>query len=290
MNNEGTPVFSVSAPLDLNSATRLFHGLSGFVRAYDTTIEALYVRPALVSFCTDDRSYEAEFRLIEWKPCAKLNRGDVLHEGFLNRYISNDQHWQLIELARVCDVPGHLRLVSLITDIECKYVGNLGHRAGPFRQHLDRLRQIASLSKRLRPLMEQEPTMFLSLVTPEEHGGNAVAEAREKLSATLMRMETTARKLADNPDRLRSMRGDERLGPNKAGATRKSLERRLIWEPTFELWTALDRRVGYSEDGPILRFIGIIHDALGIPAPKPSAVRQAIDDFNGRARSKKGGK
>jgi hypothetical protein len=49
-------------------------------------------------------------------------------------------------------------------------------------------------------------------------------------------------------------------------------------------WTALGRRVGYSEKGPVLRFIRIIHEALGIPAPKPSAVRQAIDDFNGRPR------
>jgi hypothetical protein len=190
---------------------------------------------------------------------------------------------QLIATAGVCDIAGHVLLLSAIQEMSSySYLKNSERRMGSPKEHLGRLHQIARLARRLRLLAENEPFIFMALISAEQHFPGAAQEARQTFADTLRRVETTATKQAENFDFMRRMR--EWHGPEKSRATGKSAERRFIWERTFELWTALGRRVGYSDDGPVLRFIRIIHEALGIPAPKPSAVRQAIDDFNGRPR------
>ncbi len=141
------------------------------------------------------------------------------------------------------------------------------------------LKRIATLAKGLRPLLEREPLGYYWIPSPGEPSLTRFAAQQEALSilcTALQSIERSAGALAHDPTILRLVR-HEVLGPEKDRASGKSLERRFIWEHTFDLWKLLGRRVGYSEGGPILRFIRIIHQALGVPEPKPSAVRQAID-------------
>jgi len=63
---------------------------------------------------------------------------------------------------------------------------------------------------------------------------------------------------------------------------KKSLERRALWEPIFELWHRRGKRLGFSENGPLMRVLRHIHLGLGLTGPSPASVRQAIRDFQRR--------
>jgi len=280
-HKEGPLVFNdwldqLSGPRDLN-------GLSGLLRASVTTEETTCKIGKL--------TVRVEPGQIHWEPCLGLKPGDNLSASLVNGYISNEQHWQLIEITRINDVVGHRHLLTTIGEIQRYYntIGLSERSTGPFRLHVERLKRIATLAKGLWPLLEREPLAYHWIPSPGEPSLIRYAAQQEALSilcTALQSIQISAGVLAHDPTILRLVR-HEVLGPEKDRASGKSLERRFIWEHTFDLWKLLGRRVGYSEGGPILRFIRIIHQALGVPEPKPSAVRQAIDDFNGRARPPK---
>ena len=98
--------------------------------------------------------------------------------------------------------------------------------------------------------------------------------------AALAKIELNAAFLVKNEKELRRWR----LEPDEPS---KSAERRFIWERFLKFWSDLGRPVGYSEDGPIIRALRIIHESLEIPAPKGEAIRQVINDFKGRPRASK---
>jgi hypothetical protein len=229
-----------------------------------------------------------------WIRCEGLKRGDKLQEGELEGCITNDQHWRLIEASGIEDTFGHWQLLRALTDITEEYlIGTEFERDnGPFGPHRKRLARIATLARQLGRLLQDEPLDY-ELVRPmagtlgppvpiEFLGGMA-----DNLTATLLTIEQVATKLVANPDELRGDRLEYSFGRDKGPATRKSAERRFIWEPTFQLWVKLGRTVGYSPNGPIMRFIRTLHEALQIPEPKGGAVQQAIDDFLKRPRSLK---
>jgi hypothetical protein len=232
-----------------------------------------------------------------------LTPGDKLHEGKLHGVFTNDLHWELIGICGIEDGWAHVVLSAALCDITEDYgiFAEFERQHGPFGPHLRRLAEIGKLAKRLGRLLAAEPLdwrLMWPSVTPKNYDFRAEimnyelhCEAAEMLAHTvqeaLASIEQVVTPLAANPDQLRRWRYDKSMGPEKSAATGKSAERRFIWEPTFELWVRLGHSVGYSENGPVMRFLRVVHEALGIPAPKGNAVRQAIDDFNGRPRLSK---
>jgi len=74
-----------------------------------------------------------------------------------------------------------------------------------------------------------------------------------------------------------------RFGPEAPNVARKE-----IWEPVLALLRKLERPVGFSKSGPVLEIIKIIHEALGLEAPRLESVRTAIKEFNeGAARKRR---
>ena len=73
----------------------------------------------------------------------------------------------------------------------------------------------------------------------------------------------------------------------RAGRSLKKRPAEVHLGALLKFWSDLGRPVGYSEDGPIIRALRIIHESLEIPAPKGEAIRQVINDFKGRPRASK---
>jgi hypothetical protein len=61
--------------------------------------------------------------------------------------------------------------------------------------------------------------------------------------------------------------------------TRKSKERRYLWEPVFQLLVDAGCKVGGTPKGPLMRILNVIHAALSVEPPHPDAVRQAFREF-----------
>jgi hypothetical protein len=226
--------------------------------------------------------------------CEGLKPGDKLHDGKLHGCITNEQHWGLIEASGIKDTFSHWQLISALGDITDHYstFTEFEREHGPFGPHRDRLAKIANLAKQLGRLLEAEPLDY-ELVRPMVANldvrirSDVAGGIIEKVKATLPAIQKRATQLVENPDELRGARLEDSLGHGKGPVTGKSAERRFIWEPTFQLWVKLGRKVGYSADGPIMRFIRVVHEALEIPEPKGGAVQQAVDDFLKRPRSPK---
>ena len=155
-------------------------------------------------------------------------------------------------------------------DEDYKVYADFERRNGPLGQHKARLTDIAKLSRKLRPLIESEPLMWHF-----EHEWPSLNS--DSLIHFLQMLEQTARELSRNKQYLDRVRVTKNA--------RKNAERLYIWEPVLGLWTKLGNPLGYSENGPIMRVLRILHDGLMIDHPKPGAVRQTIDDQKGRPRA-----
>ncbi|WP_404292118.1 hypothetical protein ACD578_07790 [Microvirga sp. RSM25] len=220
-----------------------------------------------------------------WKISQGLRPGDPLHQTLLGHF-TNEQHWELISASRVSNVLSHGDLMITVGSALCNYQHfqdlSLGHET--FSQHRDRLADIAKYASLLRPLFEAEPLRFKWTMIESEaspvRGKNPFKDI-DWFCAALQSIEKRAANLASNPEGLQEIRFDA-IQP--LSNTKKS-ERQYIWEPIFRFWIRTTQKVGYSEDGPIMRVLRIIHSTLGIAAPNADAVRQAIKDFNGRPRA-----
>jgi len=197
--------------------------------------------------------------------------GEQLHEGNLF-FLTNEQHWRLIVEFGICEAIGHNCLLAMLLEIDeyYKVYADFERRNGPLGQHKARLADIAKLSRKLRPLIEAEPLMW--------HFENEWPSLNsDSLIHFLQMLEQTARELSRNKQYLDRVRFTKNAP--------KNAERLYIWEPVLGLWTKLGNPLGYSENGPIMRVLRILHDGLMIDHPKPGAVRQTIDDQKGRPRA-----
>jgi hypothetical protein len=148
---------------------------------------------------------------------------------------------------------------------------------GPFKTHRTRLSNIAAVSKQLLRLLEKEPLTPRLLAPPKiNKRASAFDYSRSTESLVLAFLATIASEakfLVEDPARLR----DARLDPESP--SKKSLKRIHIWEPAMRAWERLGKRVAYSEGGPIVTLISMLHLAVGIEPPNANAIRQAVRDY-----------
>lgn len=165
-----------------------------------------------------------------------------------------------------------------------------------------RLLQIADTARKLRMLLAGEPMLDNVLGSGQSHGSTHLigwddldrrkvaymvdwdeVDRRQTAVLSILRdLETGADNLRRNQPLLELLRGDP--GPSGRG---RSVERLRIWEPVLQMWVDAGKRLGTSDCKPIRRIISLIHEALGISAPKDGAVQQAIRDFSrGHSRSR----
>jgi hypothetical protein len=152
-------------------------------------------------------------------------------------------------------------------------------------EHKERLQQISKAARNLRDFLRTSADVQEILITREreESGVEPDAEFDDEYAFAkwvifrdiLENIETEARRTSADTERLRKIRRDY-----EASSARKSLEREYLWEPIFALWVASGRKIGFSEDGPIMRILRILHARMELPKPKPHSVRQAIRDYN----------
>jgi hypothetical protein len=102
-------------------------------------------------------------------------------------------------------------------------------------------------------------------------------EASARLS-TLIQLLNSLDAGAEDLARDNSLLSFLRHAKPKSGPT--SLENEHVWQPVFLLWSHTGHRVGYTENGPLMRIISVMHWASDIPAPSDGSVRSAIVAFN----------
>ena len=171
------------------------------------------------------------------------------------------------------------RIGSILDDYEM--FTEFKQQNGPLGEHRQRLKSIANLAMHLRDLLQVEPLsyLFLMKLVKSDHLGEKIQTStrhQEKLGDALLEISRVSSKLATDNMQLRTHRV-ELFHPER------SLERLHIWEPLFEVWEKLGRRVGFSANGPLIRLIRIFHEVLEIEPPPQDSVRTAINEH------KKGG-
>ena len=231
---------------------------------------------------------------VVWVPDPTLKPGDKLHDGKLHGVFTHEQHWDLIRACRISNAFRHDALMELLGKVTENYeiYGEFEREEKTLRQHQARLREMAKLAKKLRPLIAEEPLMHRILGESTEYpdDGNPLAHLwrqwqhglvrAEALCDDLGRIQVIAARLARNETAL--------IKSRLTGAdTRKSPERRYIWEPFFQFWLEFGQPLRYSPDGPIMRSLRIIHAGLGIKEPVGTSVQLAINEFKGKLRATK---
>jgi hypothetical protein len=220
-----------------------------------------------------------------WTDSADLKPGDRLHDGKLHGVFTNEQHWALIEyceLERSRDINRHRLLLLALREIveEYKIFPRFERENGPFKQHQARLLNLSTWARQWRTVFAKEPLLWRLLAPDETTAGIEAGKARAgMLHDLLSALDASSTRVAADERELTRMRNES----EKSARTGKSAKRRFIWERSFRLWRELGKPVGYSEDGPMMRFLRVIHEALDIPAPRGSSVRQAIEDFRREA-------
>lgn len=220
-----------------------------------------------------------------------LKPGDKLHDGLLHGMLTNDQHWELISACKISNSIRHGDLTGLLARSAEQYeiYGGFESQEETLRKHQARLREMAKLIKRLSPLLAAEPLMYQLLSDPSvkitslhhlveawEHAEWRAGDLRNDLH----RIQQAAAKLAKDDAVLTKARLSK-------AESRKSPERRFIWEPFFEFWTRWGHELGYSTDGPIMRALRVIHAGLEIEPPAGKSVQMAISEFKGKHRPAK---
>lgn len=231
-------------------------------------------------------------RKTTWAVAQNLKRGDKLHDGKLDDIWTNDQHWELILACKISHAIRHDHLMSVLRNISTSYseyqefYSEFERKEGTLRQHQARLRDIAKHIKRLRPLLAAEPLMYQLLSDPYVKGDPMDLLVRrwehaewraEDLSNDLNRIQQAAARLAKDDAELKKSRLSR-------AESRKSPERRIIWEPFFKFLTRWGHELRYSPDGPIMRALRIIHAGLEIEPPVGKSVQMAINEFKGKQR------
>ncbi|MGF9764106.1 hypothetical protein AAII07_54285 [Microvirga sp. 0TCS3.31] len=49
-----------------------------------------------------------------------------------------------------------------------------------------------------------------------------------------------------------------------------------LWPTLFEVWEMLGKKVAYTKDGPLHRFISFVHDVCNLPKPSASTLKSAL--------------
>lgn len=192
------------------------------------------------------------------------------------RAFSAEQHRQLAVVCKIHDSETHGKLLDTMADVSELYPMRRDFEKffGPLGAHRDRLERIAVAASTLGSLLAEEPLAdhLLCGLSQKENWTDRLQEADRIHSALVNAMKHLADgagAFASDTDQLRSFRMDPK---NEA----KSVERREIWEPVFRLWRELGREPGYSDNGPLMTVLQIMHAALGLEPPNPYSVRAAL--------------
>lgn len=221
----------------------------------------------------DTRELLREAGTNNWFP-SRVVIGESLHDG-VYCCLTNEQHWKLIIDFGITDSASHRLLLTMIVEIDEGYHINaeFDRMNGPIGEHRENLANIAKFAGKLCPLLAREPLLWH--FEQEAAGLNVDA-----ILKGLKHIHIIAGKLSKDAEYLRRVRVSE-------GPSHKSPERIYIWEPALRLWKELGHPLGYSENGPIMRILRVLHEGLRLAPPRPGAVRQAINDRKGRARAVK---
>ena len=221
-----------------------------------------------------------------WKASLDLQPGDRLHRDKLFAVFTNEHHWALIGLFGIADIVQHNMLLIALRYIASEYTlfSRFERLYGPLGRHKTRVENIEKRMTRLFRDLAKEPLLW-RLLCPSINNRSTQEEVDgyrtdgEKLLQQLSIVRNSAAMLASDERKRRAWRNESWY----SAETGMSAERRFIWERVFKLWRALGRRVGYSENGPIIRALHGIHQALEIEAPRALSVRKAINEFNRQA-------
>ena len=197
------------------------------------------------------------------------------------RAFSAEQHRQLAIECGIIDSDAHGKLIDTMAQVSEMFPLQRGFEEtfGSFKINKDRLEKIAAAATFLRCALAEEPlaTNLLSGLSSADKLADQSRESKQLLANLLTTVEhlaASANTLALDPKELRTLRMEPK-------DIYKSVERREIWEPIFTLWRGLGKELGFTEGGPIMRVLQIMHVALELEPPNPYSVRQAIRDFKG---------
>jgi hypothetical protein len=230
-----------------------------------------------------------------WKISQGGKPGDALHYDFLDNF-TNEQHWNLIAACRINTVAKHGTFLKLLSRVYWSYriYSEEYIQPGTLQQHKARLKVLAKRAKELRLLIEAEPFLddllpqdSLILMLPRKSGSYpSQGEQTASFQDILRNIERQAADFSKDETLLKQLRTYRLLNCFELDDF-KTAERQYIWEPIFDYWAKENQKLGFSENGPIMEILSIVHNVFGIDPPRGASVRQAMNDYKGKARSPK---
>jgi len=136
--------------------------------------------------------------------------------------------------------------------------------------------KISSTARSLRDLLKKEEALSRQILSSEpdwtlNNGLGSPVFQLEGLIEALEMLEKEARRIVDAEEFLKNS-----VGLVPAEQPNKSPIAARLWPNLFWLWECAGLRVGYSERGPLERFIGLVHEAAEWKPPNGEELKQAV--------------
>jgi hypothetical protein len=194
---------------------------------------------------------------------------------------NKEQYKTLLRAFAITNMKGQSALNSVLHEMHTEFLvrEQIDRGFGRWPAQRERLHDIAKSARLLRRHLSAEPLKgeILRLAFPELYKELGETELLRLFSAGLEDMEGCVTRIAENPNG-RAQLVFRRWFPTAAiSETRKSMERRIIWEPLIRLWMDLGHECNFSKD--LLLAVTVVHGARRIAAPNAASVRQAFRDL-----------
>ncbi len=150
---------------------------------------------------------------------------------------------------------------------------------------------ISSTSRKLAALLNNEPLadVLLSgdrlpvtigpdgkIVDASDAQWEAYAAAPRILAKQLEIIGATARRFLEDDESFRGTHGLPRAKQSSAEAATL-----VLWPHLFRIWERAGRKLAYTVDGPLHRFLNFVHREFGLARPSSSTLRDAIRRYVG---------
>jgi hypothetical protein len=200
--------------------------------------------------------------------------------------VSNEQMQQLIDIMDVQE-PLMRQMCILVVDRTLRiYQASLKNEPLrlPVKKHRKQIERLHNSAHELRSAINSLWMRELFFIK----AGEAIKSENEKYNpdsdhilAHIEAIIGITRAALHNDELLAELRFEDE--PNQG---KKSFDRRVLWEPLFQLWVAVKGELKFSEDGPLHRFIDAAQVMLGRDRTNRETLKKAVRSWNSKQGNK----
>jgi hypothetical protein len=179
------------------------------------------------------------------------------HEDVEKQWSLRAEHWDrlrlLLNLRTDADV--YRAAARLQSPIFMFLYSKEKRRRAPDPKHTARrLRTIKRLADELRQRLSEEPLAVHLAYDLDHQKFNEAPKRLARLTCDLAVVSNSALRIADKDENIRIL---SHLPPPRQGQMRT--ETAMLWPMLFRVWVGFGRKVTFSPDGPLVKFIALVH-------------------------------